>query len=133
MTQTAILPNNSAKAQKSDGRVTAKATTQKPVPDTNDWVAGARRQLSELCISRGLSSSLTISRSVRGKVELAMKPRRAGNRIVLPFDWSEAAWGDCYVRIRNIFSTALQGYNLVEAANLTEARAPASQRDSNGS
>jgi len=129
MTQTVISRNNFAKAQKSDGKVTAKATTQKPVPDTNDWVAGARRQLSELCISRGLSSSLTISRSVRGKVELAMKPRRAGNRIVLPFDWSEAAWGDCYVRIRNIFSTALQGYNLVEAANLTEARAPASQRD----
>ena len=129
MPQKAILQISGANAKKSDGKTTAKPTAQKPAAETNEWVAGARRQLSELCSSRGLSSSLTISRSVRGKVELAMKPRQVGNRIVMPFDWAEAAWGDCYVRIRNIFSTALQGYNLVEAASLTEARAPASKRN----
>lgn len=129
MSQTAISRNSSAKAQKSDGKTTAKPKAQKPDPDSSEWVATARRQLSELCSSRGLPTSLTISRSVRGKVELSLKPRRPGNRIVLPYEWSEASWGDCYVRIRNVFSTALQGYNLVEAATLTEARAPASKRD----
>jgi integrase len=118
--------NQASKRRKSDGSLTA-------IPERSDgnseWVDGARRQLNELCTSRGLKPVLSISRSVRGKVELSIRPRRPGNRIVLPFEWCEAAWGDCYVRIRNVYSTALQGYNLVEAANLTEAKAPSGERN----
>jgi integrase len=118
--------NQPSKRRKTDGSLTAISERS---DGNSEWVDGARRQLNELCTSRGLKPALSISRSVRGKVELSLRPRRPGNRIVLPFDWSEAAWGDCYVRIRNVFATALQGYNLVEAASLTEARAPSGERD----
>ena len=118
--------NQASKRRKSDGSLTA---ISEGSDGNSEWVDGARRQLNELCTSRGLKPVLSVSRSVRGKVELSLRPRRPGNRIVLPFDWSEAAWGDCYVRIRNVFATALQGYNLVEAANLSEAKAPSGERN----
>ena len=121
-----ISRNRAPKARKTDGSLTA---VLEGGDGSQEWVEGARRQLTELCTSRGLKPVLSVSRSVRGKVELSIRPRRPGNRIVLPFEWSEAAWGDCYVRIRNVFSTALQGYSLVEAANLTEARSPAKKRN----
>ncbi|MCP9882004.1 site-specific integrase [Cyanobium sp. Alchichica 3B3-8F6] len=118
--------NQASKRRKSDGSLTAISERS---DGSSEWVDGARRQLNELCTSRGLKPVLSISRSVRGKVELSIRPRRPGNRIVLPFDWCEASWGDCYVRIRNVYSTAIQGYNLVEAANLTEARSPSGERN----
>jgi hypothetical protein len=118
-----------ASARKPDGKATAKSQKQKPAAATDDWVIQARQQLSELSSSRGLSSSLTISRSVRGKVELALKPRQKGNRVVLPYAWSKDQWGECYVRIRNIYAKALEGHTLAEAAALAEAKAPAGERD----
>lgn len=121
-----ILRKSPPKPRKGDGSLTAVFNEG---DGSFDWVDGARRQLNELCTSRGLKPVLSISRSVRGKVELSLRPRQPGNRIVLPFDWSEAAWGDCYTRIRNVFAVALEGHSLHEAAGLTQAQAPGAQRD----
>lgn len=121
-----ISRKKAPKAQKGDGSLTA---VSEGGDGSLQWVEGARRQLVELCVSRGRKPVLTIARSVRGKVELQLRPRQPGNRIVLPFDWCEADWGDCYVRIRNVFAVAVQGYSLQEAASLTEAKAPGSKRD----
>lgn len=129
MPRTGISATTTVNAQKSDGKATAMQSGKNQVAASDDWVPAARRQITELSSSRGLQASLTISRSVRGKVELALKPRKPGNRIVLPFEWREDQWGECYVRIRNIYATALQGYSLVEAASITAAKAPSGQRD----
>lgn len=121
-----ISRNKAPKAQKSDGSMTA---VVEGGDGSQQWVQGARRQLKELFTSRGQKPFLSVCRSVRGKVELSMKPRGRGNRVVLPFEWSEAAWGDCYVRIRNIYSNIRENYSLLEAVNLTEARSPATKRN----
>jgi len=86
-----------------------------PIPE-NQWVMTARRQISELSAVEGKKPLLTIAKSVRNKVELSMRPRQPGNRITLPFEWCERQWGDCYVRIRNVYAYAAKGHTLVEAA-----------------
>ena len=101
-----------------------------PQPITeNQWVLTARRQISELSAVEGKKPLLTIAKSVRNKVELSMRPRQPGNRITLPFEWCERQWGDCYVRIRNVYAYAAKGHTLVEAAELAQAKAPSKNRN----
>uniref|UniRef100_UPI0040481050 site-specific integrase n=1 Tax=Cyanobium sp. TaxID=2164130 RepID=UPI0040481050 len=95
----------------------------------NQWVLTARRQISELSAVEGKKPLLTIAKSVRNKVELSMRPRQPGNRITLPFEWCERQWGDCYVRIRNVYAYAAKGHTLVEAAELAQAKAPSKNRN----
>ena len=99
-----------------------------PISD-NQWVLTARRQISELSAGEGKKPLLTIAKSVRNKVELSMRPRQPGNRITLPFEWCERQWGDCYVRIRNVYAYAAKGHTLVEAAELAQAKAPSKNRN----
>lgn len=114
------------KGRKGDGSFSAISEEGDGSPQ---GVEGARRHPAELCTRRGLKPLLTLSRSLRGKVELSIRPRRPGNRILLPFEWSEAAWGDGCGRIRNVFSITLQDYSLVEAATPTAARSAAKKHD----
>jgi len=49
--------------------------------------------------------------------------------VTLPFNWSEADWANCYVRIRNIYALWLQGHTLKAAAEIAKGKAPSGERD----
>jgi integrase len=91
------------------------------------WVKLARRQVRDL--DKAGSGRLSIAQSKRGMVELKATPRQAGSSVTLPFNWSEADWANCYVRIRNIYALWLQGHTLKAAAEIAKGKAPSGERD----
>jgi integrase len=82
------------------------------------WEAAARKQV------RALGTGFTVL-SMRGQVQLKLRvPDQPIQSVVLPFTWTENAWGDCYVRIRNVFALVQQGYTLKQAAEVAAGKAP---------
>jgi integrase len=83
------------------------------------WEAAARKQV------RALGTGFTVL-SMRGQVQLKLRvPDQPIQSVVLPFTWTENAWGDCYVRIRNIYALVQEhGYTLKQAAEVAAGKAP---------
>ena len=85
------------------------------------WETAARGQAKELGFS--------IGKDKNGKVELRRSSREAGDSVVLPFSWEQKSWGDCYTRIRNIYVYVMQGFLLVDAAELADSKTSRKNRD----
>lgn len=62
---------------------------------------------------------------MRGQVQLKLRqPGSSVQSVVLPFDWSKAAWGDAYIRIRNLYALVQEGHSLKQAAMVADGKAP---------
>ena len=89
------------------------------------WEIAARSQVRQL----GSKVGFTVVEN-RGQVQL--KWRITGQPIqtvVLPFKWTDADWGDAYVRIRSIYKLTQAGHDLKAAAVIASGRAPTINRD----
>jgi integrase len=91
------------------------------VKNQEDWQTTLRKQV------RALGPGWSARESPRsGRVSIELRPPgQKAQGTTLPFSWAEAAAGDAYIRIRNIYKLmAAEGYSLKQAALIADGRAP---------